>query len=291
MTMTEQQTNTRTNEIKRTLVADPNAYIESVGKDDASNLPDIVDNAEQGTTVLRLVMGATEAMPFRAVSYVDSLLRVARLLPTDQIQIVHANHLGNRVNGIDLNTSRAQAQLLTEEIEAHLMKFPDLHSRVLHAIDTDMDTDQYVDIVQAAFDRDTEIATKLLAKGSKHGGDSVRYVAAHYAFQDTDDLVLDPLSNNAPDQISADRIVSVGCGQERTFYRARMGIRMLLRPDIVTAQLFTRHVTPPYYTARDGEPTLSEGATLETLDSIGDVAARRDIAHFLTINTLEGVTQ
>lgn len=284
MTMTEQQINTRTNEIKRTITSHNQAYIESVGKDDSRNLPDIVDTPDDGTTAIRLIMGATESMPFRALSYVDSLLRVARLVPADQIQIIHANHLGKRVNGVDLDRSRLQAQELAAEIEGHLVNFPDLKSRVLHAVDTDMDTDRYVDLVQVAFDRDTDIATKLLAKGSKHGGDSVRYVAAHYAFQDTDDLVLDPLSSNAPDQVSANRIVSVGCSQERTFYQARMGMRALLHPDIKTAQLFTRHVTPPYYTSRGGEPSLTKGATLETLDSIGDPAARRDITHFLTIN-------
>ncbi len=284
MTMTEQQINTRTNEIRRMITSNEKAYVESVGKEDAHNLPSIVDSPEDGTTALRLVMGATESMPFRALSYVDSLLRVAQLVPADQIQIIHANHLGNRVNGVDLDRSREQALLLAAEVEAHLANFPDLEARVLHAVDTEMDTDRYVDLVQTAFDRDTEIATKLLAKGSKHGGDSVRYVAAHYAFQDTDDLVLDALSQIAPDQVSADRIVSVGCGQERTFYRARMGMRAVLQADIVTAQLFTRHVTPPYYTSKGGEPSLAEGVTLETLDSVGDLSARRDIAHFLIVN-------
>jgi hypothetical protein len=288
MTTVEQQINTRTNEIRRTLVSDPEAYVESIGKEDGNNLPAIVDNPEAGTTALRLVMGATEAMPFRALSYVDSLLRVARLIPASQIQIVHANNLGNHVNGISLANSNEQARLLAEEVEAHLAQFPDLESRVLHAIDTDIDTDRYTDLVRSTFDRDTEIATRLLAKGSKHGGDSVSYVAAHYAFQDTDDLRLDPITQGAPDQVSADRIVSVGCGQERTFYRARMGMRALLQSDITTAQVFTKHTTPPYYTARGGEPSLDEGASLTTLDSIGDPAARRDIAHFLTINN-EGV--
>ncbi len=288
MTTVEQQINTRTNEIRRALVSDPEAYVESIGKEDGRNLPEIVDNPEAGTTALRLVMGATEAMPFRALSYVDSLLRVARRVPATQIQIVHANNLGNRINGVSLSKSNEQARILAEEVEAHLAQFPDLESRVLHAIDTDMDTDRYTDVVQHAFDRDTEIATRLLAKGSKHGGDSVRYVAAHYAFQDTDELELDPITSGAPDQVSADRIVSVGCGQERTFYRARMGMRALLQPDFVTAQVFTRHATPPYYTSRGGEPSLDEGASLATLDSIGDPAARRDIAHFLTINN-EGV--
>jgi len=291
MTMTEQQINARTNEIKRALVTDPKAYIESVGKDDSRNLPEMVDNPEGGVTALRLVMGATEAMPFRALSYVDSLFQVARLIPSTQIQIIHANNLGNRVNGVDLGASREQARLLAAQVEAHLALFPDLEGRVLHANDTEMDTDRYIDIVRVAFDRDTEIATKLLAKGSKHGGDSVRYVAAHYAFQDTDVLELDPINANAPDQVSVDRMISVGCGQERTFYRARMGMRGILQSELTTAQIFTRHVTPPYYASRGGEPSLSEGATLATLDSVGDLAARRDIAHFLTINTNEGVLQ
>ena len=286
MTLSEQQRNRRTNEIKQTILSDTNAYIESIGKVDAHNLVDIVDKPDAGSTVLRIVMGATSVMPFRALSYVDSALRAARLIPSSQVQIVHAHHLGNRVNAIDLSESHQQAQLLAKRVVNHLKHFPELEGRVLHASDTAMDTDQYVDVVHAIFERDKAVASKLLAKGSKHGGDAIRYVAAHYAFQDTNDLELDAFDKSAPSQMPADRIVSIGCGQERLFYQARMGMRALLQSSVVTAQLFTRHVTPPYYLARDGEPSLEETSHTPAMDTITDSSARRDIQHFLNVTSI-----
>ncbi|MDB5167707.1 MAG: hypothetical protein JWN26_852 [Candidatus Saccharibacteria bacterium] len=277
----EQERNTRLNQIKKQLIRDPDAYIESVGQLDAHNLVDVVDHPEIGAAVLRLILGASTHIPERGLSYADSVFRVARHIPTAQIQIVHANHLGNKVNGVNLAESGREAYNLGHKIDRHLRKFPELEGRVLHAVDTPHDTDQYVDTVIAALDTDPELAAKLQAKGSKHGGDTFRYVAAHYAFQDTDSLELAAVKSGAPDQVRADTLISIGCQQERQFYRARMAMQALLPPEVRTAQLFTKHVTPPYYLAVDGDRVhLTMGwEAIET-----NPTALRDMDHFLTVN-------
>jgi hypothetical protein len=277
----EQERNTRLNQIKKQLVRDPEAYIESVGQPDAHSLVDAVDHPEMGSTVLRLILGASPHIPERGLSYVDSILRVARHIPATQIQIVHANHLGNKVNGVDLTQSNREAYNLGHKIDRHLRKFPELEDRVLHAVDTPHDTDQYAGAVTAALDTEPELSARLQVKGSKHGGDAFRYTAAHYAFQDTDNLQLDAVRSGAPDQVSADTIVSVGCQQERQFYRARMAMQALLPPEVRTAQLFTKHITPPYYVAADGD-TVQLTMGWEVIET--NPTAIRDMDHFLIVN-------
>jgi len=273
---TEQESNIQLKHIRKRLQGDQSLYIESIGRQDERGLIGAFDGDDK-TTVLRLVMGATARMPYRALSYIDTLLRIARVIPVDQVQIVHAVNLGNKINDIDLATSIAQF----DKISVHSManrQLVDLD--VVHATDTPLDTDQFVPLAEEALGRDGELAEKLQSKGTKHGGDSVRYLAAHYAFQDTDLLEL-----SSPNQIRPDRIISVGGSQERTFYRGRMGMQALRGPDVETAQIFTRHLIPPYYTARGGEPEIDDG--VGDLSDI-DPAARRDIEHFLHNN--EGVT-
>lgn len=51
---------------------------------------------------------------------------------------------------------------------------------------------------------------------------------------------------------------------------------------VPAAQVFTHHVSPPYYTARHGEQSLEDAlANGVNLDAIGDTAATRDMKHFV----------
>jgi hypothetical protein len=275
----QQKNNQLVNQLRKKLLMDPSAYVESLGRADVL---DLIYPPDYSKTALRLVLGATTLMPYRSLSYAHSVIAIARTIPVEQIQIVHANHVGNKVNRVDLSDSGEQARIYAGRIREHVVQnFPDLEGRILHATDTPMDTDQYADLVQLALHQDEENATRLGAKATKNGGDAVRYGAAHYAFQDTDLLELEPLAAGSPKQIYADRIISVGGLQEKAFYRLRMGMQAIQTPVIYTGQIFTKHVTPPYYTARDGEPALNDDVKLDMLDAIGDSAAKRDIEHFL----------
>lgn len=257
------------------LISDPEAYVESVGKVDVDTLGQ--DLTTQSVAV-RLVLGATVEMPHRALSYVESAAQVARHFPGSQLQIVHANHLGNRINSVDIDAARDGSEALARHTLAILERMPELEGRISHASDTPHDTDAFLDAVHQAYGMDATLATKMQSKGAKHGGDANRYTAAHFAFQDTDDLELDVIVG-VP-QENSDTIISVGCQQERNFYLARMGMRACIQPTIDTAQIFTRHLTPPYYTARGGETLL--GSALD-IESVTDPSARRDLLHYLTI--------
>lgn len=271
------------------LINDKRAYVETVGRHDINTLGEAMIVPQGDRTVIRLIFGATHMMPTRSLSYAAAALQCARTIPQSQVQIIHANHLGERVNGVPIEITTAQSRLLGHSLDELIDEsFPDLAHRVLHAQDSPMETNQFAVLAQSALDNNPAIARKLLAKGSKHGGDALHYTAAHFAFQDTDNLVLDPVLGNSPEQLPADRIISVGCMQESTFYMARMAMRAAAAGEISmvsSAQVFTRHLTPPYYIARGGEPRLVDVAMADlpeiNLMTVGDIPARRDLAHLI----------
>ncbi len=282
-------------ETRRELLADPAAYVESVGKDDILALGEAANSPRGTGTVLRLILGASECIPLRALTYVDSALRIAGHIPHEQIQIVHANRLGATINNVNLAQCQKQTVALGGMVRAHIGRHhPELEHRVLHAEDTPMELEHFAEIADQALRQNPHITQKLLAKGAKHGGNPARYASAHFAFQDTDTLVLEPLHNQGPAQACAERIVSIGCQQERTFYLARMAMRSAAfdyeMPLISTAQVFTKHLTPPYFVARGGEPLLGEAdfSSLQ-LDAVGDPGARRDLVHFVQTSNERGL--
>lgn len=281
MNTLEQQQRGRAKAKAKELIHDIPAYIESAGKIDI----DTLGHTEQSRTVLRLILGATATMPHRAISYVDSALRTAQHFPDSQLQIIHANTLGVKINRLDPETVHLRAIQLGEHIVSRLELFdPELAKRTIHAVDTPANTEQFHDLATEALGKNERLRQKMMVKGKEHGGNATRYIAGHYAFQDTNILELDVLTG--PDQMTdSDRIISIGCQQERNFYAARMGMQMLRAPDVATAQIFTKHLTPPYFLARDGEPLLGE---FTSLDEVNDTVARRDLAHFQLHNQLIG---
>jgi hypothetical protein len=277
--------------LRKELQQDPHAYVESVGKADIATLADVMTAPAGKGTVLRLVMGATVQMPLRALTYVDSALHCAAVIPNEQLQIVHASRLGQKNNGVDRRAAQEGIAALATAVRNHVGRaFPQLEGSVLHAEDTELDLSPFTPIAKQAFAQNPDVARRLLQKGSKHGGDATRYASAHFAFQDTDILELEALGVGV-EQTRAERIVSIGCQQERNFYLARMAMRDIavetdIKPLMVdSAQVFTRHLTPPYFTALGGEPSITETSfgALDP-DTVGDTAARRDIAHFLATN-------
>jgi hypothetical protein len=286
--MSRQQTSPHM--VRRQLLKNTHLNIESVGKQDITTLSDVIDAQEGGGTVIRLIMGATRAMPLRALSYVDTAMRIAQTLPCEQLQIVHANTLGGQINGINTEASFHDAQQLAALARMHAMAFfPALVPKLLHAEDKPIDLHDFVPAAERVFEADTAISANLGRKGTKHGGDALVYAAAHSAFQDTDRLQLQPLLADMPAQTAAERIVSVGCQQERVFYLTRMAMREHLTVDLVdTAQLFTRHHTPPYFMARGGEQLLSDAlANGVDMQQCYDTTARRDLNQFIA--SVQGV--
>lgn len=279
------QTRPLAHSLRKQLLGQPDLYVESVGKTDMLTFNDVMQAPDGVGTVIRLVMGATVQMPIRAITYVDTALRLAEVIPCEQVQVVHTTRVGEVVNGVNRERSHQEAFHLDVLAFCHAYKtFPDVAEKLVLAEDAPFDILPYAEIAEEAFTKDPTTATVLQEKSAKHGGSAVHYAAAHFAVHDTTALELDPTIAACPDPVTPQRIVSVGCQQERTFYRARMAMRELYEgSDMVAAgQVFTRHVAPPYVLARGGEQTHADALSNEVdMTQFTDASAARDMQHFL----------
>lgn len=271
--------------LRKQLLKTQSAYVESVGKLDIDTFSDVRDAPDGKGTIVRLILGATATMPLRAISYVDAAMHCAMMMPFEQLQIVHANEIGHSVNGVPRPEAIQQSTLLAQLARIHIKAAaPDVFERVLHATDTPLDLEPFAPLVRKMFEQNPSLANTLNTKGKKHGGNSEIYTAAHFAFQDTDAMKLEPLLSGSPGQAEAERIVSIGCLQERPFYLARMAMRNVadLKGTVGSAQIFTKHASPPYFVARHGEPLLEDALRDGfCMTSVADTAAARDLQHFV----------
>ncbi len=286
---------TQRDTVRAQLLENSSLYIKSIGELDGQQLrlaPQI------GKTTMRLIFGATESMPARGLSYISSAVLTAKELGVSQLQIIHANHLGAHINGINKYKADEAAKELYYAASEMASLYNDQGVEILHAIDSRLDTAHLEPLIIRAFEQNPLVAEKLSERGSRHGGDARRYALAHFAFQDTDELELLPIDTAAPPQAQAEHIISIGCKKEETFYLARMAMRGAVGEESGmiehTSQLFTRHIVPPYYFAQKGEPTLAEGIDPNGVNLLGpdaesklqkipDKDARKDIRHFITI--------
>jgi len=221
-------------------------------------------------------------MPLRSLSYVASAARLAQLVPAEQVQIVCTSSVGEQVNGISADESAEQFGMLAR-FGSHMLEkaMPDTYERTIFAHDTPTAAVETVrPLVDQVLAADHRLNKTLRDKSQKHGSDFATYGAAHVVYQDTGRLELAEIGSTPA--IDAQRIVTIGCQQERTFYGLRIGVRQLLHPEdlVPSVQVFTQHISPPYYTARGGEPLLEEAVrSRQLIFSAPDRAANRDLQH------------
>lgn len=274
-------------QLQKQLQADPAAYVESVGKHDKRDIAHIASRPTPEGTVLRLFFGATTEMPLRGLSYVAAAQAIGRHVVHEQLQVIFVHGLGAAINGIDATVARRQAMQVRDVMRRQLEQQPGSDSSVLFAEDTIPDTIRTIqpdihDIIQA----DPAMLQKLSAKGSKHGGDYVQYAAAHVVHQETALMQPVGLTAQEPAAVQPQRIISIGCQQEHLFYDLRMRARQDLTDldFLPTAQIFTKHVQPPYYMARGGEQSLDDALVHGVnLSLMRDLSAGRDVDHLLQI--------
>lgn len=273
-------------QLTRHLQADPAAYAESVGKHEKRDLAEIVGHDTGEGTVVRLFMGATEEMPLRGLGYVAAATEIAGYIPHEQLQVIFVSHLGERVNNIDHDTSSQQAELLASLGRRYLeVCHPDRAGTVMFGTDGAVDLiDELRPDVEEIIHADDVLADRLGTKGDTHGSDYAMYGAAHVAYQETAALTPEGLTDDEPEAVIPERIVSVGCQQEHPFYKLRMAARKSIeRLELVTTgQIFTRHLIPPYYSSRGGEQSLEDAIANGPDPSMASEASvRRDIDHLL----------
>ena len=215
-------------------------------------------------------------MPLRALGYLTSATHIQReYLPSAQVQFVHTLHSGQRVNGVDFVHSRAAAEQFAS-LGASLLE---ANGIAISSVTFLTDPTEAAEIDEAAVaavlsGMPAAVRDKLFASGTRRGSDVAPYVAAHLQMHDSTEQLI-PLRCDDTPPVQARRVISVGAQSERPFYLARMachaeGVTVPGRLDD-TAQLFTRHVIPPYqFTNQGAEPVLSR---ITLADAASGIAA------------------
>lgn len=222
------------------------------------------------------------------MSYVAAAQGVARHIPHEQLQVIFVNHLGQHINGIAPDVSRRQAGFVREVLRNILERYdPESATKIMFAEDTPQELVSKIepdinDLIQG----DEDIRKKLSSKGEKHGSNFASYAAAHVVHHETAVLVPQEFTTCEPAAIKPERIVSIGCQQEHVFYNLRAKARESLTylPYIPTAQIFTKHVLPPYYMALRGEQSIEHALSSGVdLSQMTDLSAERDVQHLLSV--------
>jgi hypothetical protein len=278
--------------LQRRLQDDSRAYVESVGKHDKANIVQIASHPTGKGTVVRLVYGATKEMPVRGMGYVAAAYGIARHIPHEQLQVMFVNALGLAVNGVSRTASHRQAKMVETVGRMHLARLgPGVNRSVSFCEDNYLLrelTEQIRTPIQEIIEDDTHLSKHLAAKSGTERGDFATYSAAHVILHETPLATPDyGLSDESVQPVIPERIVSVGCQKEHPFYALRVKARKLLTDlDFVpSAQVFTRHVLPPYYIARGGEQSLDHAIDLGAIDmsQATDLSVQRDLAYLVGV--------
>lgn len=294
MEVLDQQAQVTVNSLPKLLQRDELAYAESVGKSEKRSIAEIIHNTSGEGTVVRLFFGATAEMPARGLSYITAASRIAEYIPHEQVQIIFANNIGCEVNGLSKRESQHQARLLAELGKKYIgLHHPDIVDTYFFGEDVPSPKIKELrPAVTQLIESDEKLARRLKGKGSKHGEDYATYSAAHIFYQEMADMSPVGLSGEEPEPLEAQRIVSIGCQQEHPFYRLRVAARRAFQDEefIPTAQVFTKHLLPPYYVSRGGEQTL-ENMVQSGIDvlSAGDDSVRRDLTYLRDVALAEEV--
>jgi hypothetical protein len=205
-------------------------------------------------------------MPLRALGYLTSALVIQQeYLPQAQVQLVHTLHAAARANGGISPRAKRQANYFNAFGMALIdeMRYKRrVGSDVIFAADPSQPPAIDLEAVGRGLERlDPALRAKLEQGAARRNGSVTPYIAAHLLMHDTNPM-LEPMHDTDFPPVEARHVISLGAQSERPFYAARMACKAadISLPDTApaTAQLFTRHVLPPYFACRQGEPELSD---------------------------------
>lgn len=183
---------------------------------------------------------------------------------------MHTVHTAERINGLPRTLSTRQAFQFDRLSDSFLGRHcPGIRTGSDLVYVTDPAEPPAIDeqhVAAGLHGLDATSLDKLHRAASRRQSGHLGYVAAHLLMHDSD-AQLEPLFPPSAALMPPKRIISLGAKSERPFYNARMACREngLEIPAMVpeTAQLFTHHDLPPYFSCRGGEPGIHQ---LQLLD-------------------------
>ncbi len=235
------------------LLQDPRAYMGSIGRRDNGHRRMFNTLARNGRdTVVRVCFSVPDRHPpVRALGYFAAATHVVQqYLPEAQLQFVATIHANARINQVPLDEAKKGARLLFDAASSIKGIAPNLDTNVVYGFDIPtlpkVPMHRIIPIM-----RHEDISKQLRKSAARRGAQYEEYVGAHLALHDAVDVVESAVRYSASPVAEAETIVSIGAESERSFYLARHICRsapLFTFPGMVkdTAQLFTKHVYPPY---------------------------------------------
>lgn len=255
------------------LIEPSSNYISGLGSYDANNVIEVGNRIVQGKggVVYRIVFGASEEVPLRALSYViPSLELMSRLkdngFDVPQLQVIFANHISGGLNGLDLGKVRSESFNLASCISRMARNhYSGVFDSIVFLEDQNPREAEFLSqalyncsscVKETILSADREI---LAGKGSGETDLNYLYAGAHLLVHDFDIPMFSPVFASQELQKPAEVLISFGGIQEKLFYKIRHEVRTGLsaRRLVPTLQYFTRHHVPPYYMARGGDISLN----------------------------------
>lgn len=286
-------------------------YLGGIGGEDLSNLPSIALALSPSTdlesnTAIRVVYGATEEMPLRALSYMlPALVYIENMATANihlpQLQVIFTNRIASQLNGLDIDKTAEQVRTFSQFAKRFVKEFfPGSAQKVVFLEDAPLTKgsvirDELIYIAQLLEKYIPPDIKDLLAQKGNNGRGHINifYGAAHTLIHDIDlPESLVPLFDDQGIVDSVDNIISFGGFREQFFYRLRQVVKPFLDEKYrkaKTLQFFTKHRVPPYYMAKGGDISLDDVLVRKSFYTL-DIAemAQDDLDYMREVSNYRG---
>lgn len=262
------------------LLRDPYAYAESIGRraDDRKNLLHALETDGRDSIVRVCFSMPHRYPPIRALGYVAAAIHITETyLPEAQLQLVATVHANERINHTPLDEARAAAHLLFDTVTQTPHLAPRENTDVVYGFDMPHPPETPVHRIIPIM-RHEAVSQQLARSAAARNAQYTEYVGAHLTLHDSVGVVEPATDYSATPMQGAETLISIGAQSERAFYIARHLCKSALFftfPGMIedTAQIFTRHVYPPYaFLRRDTrnmfDPVLTSQDSLYQLDDL-----------------------
>jgi hypothetical protein len=263
------------------LLRDSRTYMRSIGKEDDGRrrMYNVLERDGRDTIVRVCFSVPDRNPPVRALGYFAAATRtVQEYLPEAQLQFIATVHANARINQVPLEEAKAGARQLFDAAVSIKGITPHPETDVVYGFDTptlpEVPMHRIIPIM-----RHEEVSKELAKSAARRGTRYEEYVGAHLALHDAVDVVESARAYGSVPVSEAETIVSIGAESERRFYLARHICRSALYftfPGMVedTAQLFTRHVYPPYAYLRHNTEGMFDPALMspDSVRQLGSMA-------------------